>query len=253
MNGPVQLAVGVGGHAFVQASATSDEIKRLQDELRQFPLKIVRRYGLRAVKKAGYWGKSALESQVGRLGRKTGNLARAVALKTKVYTRNKMNVPVPIAVIGYRRSGTGDTKKSGGTIQIGNDRAFHSHLVEFGTKRRYPGKSKKIRSSRVSVNGRRQTLVLRQKERADPNQWHVMSSYKTSGPFKVNRGGGTSPAYPFAFIAKVDASVGLGAMPAFHPVQKAFDASKNTMQNVLLAQFQIGLQKAAQDFADGKY
>lgn len=249
----VQLSVGVGGHAAVQASVASEEIKRLQEELRKFPDKIMRRHGLTAVKKAGYWGKSALERQVARMGKKTGNLARAVAMKTKVYTKNKANLLVPIAVVGYRRSGTGDTKKSGGSVQIGNDRAFHSHLVEFGTKRRFPGKSKKIKSARVSINGRRQTLVLRKKEKADPNKWHVMSSFTTSGPFKVNKGGGTSPAYPFAFIAKVDAAQGLGAMPAFHPVQKAFDASKKTMESVLLAQLRIGVEKAAKDLADGKF
>lgn len=248
----VQLRVGVAGHAAVTAYVASEEIKQLQDELRKFPFEIMRRHGLRAVKKAGYWGKSALERQVSRVGRKTGNLARAVAMKTKVYTRNKMNLPVPIAVIGYRRSGTGDTKKSGGTIQTGNDRAFHSHLVEFGTKRRFPGKNKKIKSVRASVNGRRQTLVLRKKERVDPNKWHVMSSFTTSGPFKVNKGGGTSPAYPFAFIAKVDASRGLGEMPALHPIQKAFDASKKTMESVLLAQMRIAVDKAAKDYGLGR-
>ena len=249
----VQVALGVAGHAEVRGSVASEEIKRLQEQLRGFPLKIMRRYGLRAVKKAGYWGQSALERQVAKLGKKTGNLARAVAMKTKVYTRNRQNVPVPIAVIGYRRSGTGDTKKSGGSIQLGNDRAFHSHLVEFGTKRRFPGKSKKLKSARVSVNGRRQTLVVRKKEVADPNKWHVMSSYTSSGPFKVLPKGGTEPRYPFAFIAKVDASKGLGAMPAYHPVQKAFDASRGTMESVLLAQMRIGVKKAAEDLKKGKY
>jgi hypothetical protein len=79
-----------------------------------------------------------------------------------------------------------------------------------------------------------------------------MSSFVSSGPFKTNRNG-TSPAYPFAFIAKVDASRGLGAMPAFHPVQKAFDSSKKIMESVLLAQLRIGVEKAAKDLEKGKY
>jgi len=249
----IETALGVAGHAEVRASLASDEIKKLQDELRTFPDKIMRRYGLMAVKKAAYWGKSALERQVGRLGKKTGNLARAVAMKTKVYTRNRMNMMVPVAVVGYRRSGTGDSKKvPGGKIKVGNDRAFHSHLVEFGTKRRFPGKSKKVKSSRASVNGFRQTLVLRSKEAVDPNKKVVMSSYNTSGPFQSTKSG-TQPPYPLAFLASVDPRRGLGAMPAYHPLQKAFDSSKSTMQSVLLAQLQIGVQKAKKDLEDGKY
>lgn len=250
----VQVALGVAGRASVRGEASSDEIKRLQEELRTFPFKIMRRHGLRAVRKAASWGQKALGRQVDRLGKKTGNLSRAIAMKTKVYTRNRANVPVPIAVVGYRRSGTGDSKKvPGGKIQVGNDRAFHSHLVEFGTKRRLPGKSKKIKSMRISVNGYRQSLVMRKKEVADPNKWHVMSSFVTSGPFTVRKGGGTQPPYPLAFIAKVDSQRGLGVMPAFHPVEKAFDSSKGTMQSVLLAQMRIAVEKAAKDLADGKF
>jgi hypothetical protein len=248
----IELAVGVAGRAKVQAEVASDEIQRLQAELRTFPEKIMQRYGLRAVKKAAYWGKSALERQVSRLGRKTGNLARAVTVKTKTYKKNRMNIPVPVAVIGYRRSGTGDSKKvPGGKIQIGNDRAFHAHLVEFGTQRRFPGKSRKFRSKRTSVNGFRQTLVLRTKEAVHSDRV-LMSSFKTGGPFKVSKAG-TNPAYPLAFIASVDPSKGLGAMPALHPLQKAFDSSKATMQSVLLAQLRIGIDKAEKDLEKGRY
>lgn len=251
--GPVSVAVGVGGHAPAVASVASERIKQLQEELRKFPDKIMRRYGLRAVKKASYWGKMQLEMEVAKIGRKTGNLARAVASKTKVYTRNRQNVMVPVGIVGFRRSGTGDSKKvPGGKIQIGNDRAFHSHLVEFGTARRYPGKSKKIRSVRASVGGRRQTLVLRSKETVAGRR-RIMSSYNSSGPFQVNRGGGTTPGYPKAFIASIDPRRGLGQMPALHPVQKAFRGSKDTMERVLLAQFEIGLKRAAEDFRKGKY
>jgi len=250
---PIEVGLGVAGHAAVRGDVAGDEVQKLMAELRTFPDKIMRRYGLRAVKKASYWGKSALERQVGNLGRKTGNLARAVAVKTKTYTRNKMNIPVPVAVVGYRRSGTGDSKKvPGGKIQIGNDRAFHSHLVEFGTKRRFPGKSKKLRSMRVSVNGFRQTLVIRAKEAVNPNKHVLMSSYNSSGPFKTSKTG-TQPAYPHAFLAMVDPRLGLGSMPAFHPLQKAFDASKNTMQSVLLAQLRIGVEKAKKVLEKGRY
>ena len=244
MSGPVEIALGVAGHAEARGHAASEEIKKLQDRLKEFPQDLCTRYTRAAVKKAAHWGQLALELQVARIGKKTGNLRRAVATKMKVYKNNRWGLPVPVAVVGYRRSGTGDSKKvPGGKIQIGNDRAFHSHLVEFGTKRRFPGKSKKAKSVRLSINGFRQTLVMRSKERVDPNQWYVMSSYNSSGPFKTSKNG-TQPAYPQAFIAKIDPQVGLGQMPALHPLSRAFHSSRSTMENVLRAQLLAGINKA---------
>lgn len=240
----VEVALGVDGYAASRGHTAGNEIEKLQERLREFPQDLCTKYTRMAVKKAAHWGQLALEMQVARIGKKTGNLRRAITTKIKVYKKNRWGLPVPVAVVGYRRSGTGDSKKiPGGKIQIGNDRAFHSHLVEFGTKKRFPGKSKKMKSARVSVNGFRQTLVQRSKERVDPNQWYVMSSYNTSGPFKTSKSG-TQPAYPHAFIAKIDPQVGLGQMPALHPLSKAFNSSRSTMENVLVAQMRAGIEKA---------
>jgi len=247
----IDVALGIDGHATKRGSAMTEEIQKLQDQLRQFPLKICRKYSLKAVQAAGKIGKAALKSQVSQIGKKTGNLSRAVAMRTRFYTKNKSGLPVGVAIVGYRRSGTGSSKKvPGGKIQKGNDRAFHSHLVEFGTKRRFPGKSRKITSERRSVNGFRQTLVKRAKE-AVAGHSVLMSSYNSSGPFKTGKSG-TSPPYPKAFIARINPSVGLGEMPAFHPLQKAFDGSRSAMQSVLLEQMKAGVRQAAIDLKNGK-
>ncbi|NBW15373.1 MAG: hypothetical protein EBR82_45995 [Caulobacteraceae bacterium] len=246
----IDVALGVDGHATKRGSAMTDELQKLQDRLRQFPLPICRKYSLRAVNAAGKIGKAALKSQVGQLGKKTGNLARAVAMRTRFYTRNRWGLPVGVAIVGYRRSGTGSSRKvQGGTIQKGNDRAFHSHLVEFGTKRRFPGKSRKIKSGRVNINGFRQTLVQRAKEAVAGNSV-LMSSYTSSGPFRTSRSG-TTPPYPKAFIARINPAVGLGEMPAFHPLEKAFNASRSAMQSVLLQSMKDGIQRAQIDLKRG--
>lgn len=224
----IQFDLSVGDHAPMEFDFS--QIRALQDRLREFPENICRKESMLAVRRAGKVGRIALEARVRQIGRKTGNLLRAVALKTKYYKKSQL--PVAVAVIGYRRSGTGDSKKvPGGQIRIGNDRAFHSHLVEFGTKRRFPGKSRKLARERITANGRTTTKYTRVKEQTNASSV-VMSSWNTGGPFGTTKTG-THPRYPFAFIARVDPNKGLGAMPAFHPVKRAFDSSSAIMGRVL--------------------
>ena len=239
----IQFALGVAGHAATQFDFS--QIQYLQDRLREFPEAICRKHSMVAVRKAAKVGRAALENRVGRLGQKTGNLKRAITIKTKWYRNAKSGgLPIAVAVIGYRRSGTGDSKKvPGGQIRIGNDRAFHSHLVEFGTARRFPGKSKAISRNRLSMHGRKTTRVERIKERVDPNEYAVMSSWTTSGPFSMS-GGQTQPKYPLAFFAKIDPRKGLGAMPALHPVQRAFESSRTAMGLALQDAMQQAIERA---------
>lgn len=251
----IGFRLGIGGHADRQFSF--DQIKELQARLREFPEKICRRQSMWAVKKAAKWGLLSLRTNVARLGHKTGNLMRATTVKTKWYKNKGRGLPIAVAVVGYRRSGTGDTKKSGGSIRIGNDRAFHSHLVEFGTKRRFPGKSRVVSRARLVVDGRAQTTVTREKARPASN-FVVMSSWNTSGPFKT--GGSlsgqvdrTEPPYPMAFIAKIDPRKGLGAMPAFHPVKHAYDGSATMMAQTLEEYMRKAIDRAARDLDKGKF
>lgn len=245
----IDFRLGVSGSAERQFAFA--QIKELQGRLRQFPEKICRRQSMWAVKKAAKWGLLALRTNVARLGHKTGNLMRATTIKTKWYKNaNRGGLPLAVAVIGYRRSGTGDSKKTGGKVRIGNDRAFHSHLVEFGTKRRYPGQSRVVGRMRLDVNGRAQTVVSRQKQTAS-GSYAVMSSWNTSGPFGTG-GGKTHPGYPFAFIAKIDPQKGLGAMPAFHPVEHAYKGSATMMARSLEEHMGNALRRALSDLEQGK-
>jgi hypothetical protein len=41
-------------------------------------------------------------------------------------------------------------------------------------------------------------------------------------------------------------------MPAFHPLQKAFDGSRSAMQSALLEQMKAGVRQAAIDLKNGK-
>lgn len=63
----------------------------------------------------------------------TGNLRRAVTIKSVKYTATRTGV----AVAGYKKAGSGKSKAAaGGKIRRGSDRAFHQFWLEFGTKER---------------------------------------------------------------------------------------------------------------------
>jgi hypothetical protein len=244
----IQFKLGVGKHA--QTRFSMSEMQQLRDELLKFPFDIANIRQQEAVKKAGSIGLMALKNYVKtNVGIVSGNLSRAVAIKVKTYKNNRWGIPVSVAVIGYRRSGTGDSKKSDGKIRLGNDRAFHSHLVEFGTKRRFPGKSKSTNRVRVVIEGKKQTIVGRQKERVDQNKKAIMSSFSTRGKFTVSKGGGRTPGYPKSFIAAVDPRRGLGAMPALHPLERSFNQCKNFMGTALTLRMREAVQKATDDLA----
>jgi len=246
---PVQFGLGVGGRAPSRFDVA--QIRALQDELRQFPERIATTRLAEAVKAAAKIGEAALRLNVSTMGQVTGNLMRAVATKSKTYRNNRWQIPVPVAIVGYRRSGTGDSKATQGTVRIGNDRAFHSHLVEFGTKRRFPGKNRVVSKTRgLNARGRLVTTYVRRKDYVDPNAYRVMTSFHSRGPFTGQRGA-TSPPYPFAFIAKVDPRVGLGRMPAYHIVEHSFERSRTAMQAELTDAMEKAIEGAAEDVRNG--
>ena len=67
----------------------------------------------------------------------TGNLLRAAAIKSIVYEQSG----TVVVIVGYIRSGSGDTSRTGGSVRIGPDRAFHQHWIESGTDDRRLKKS----------------------------------------------------------------------------------------------------------------
>lgn len=199
------------------------------EQLRDIDKDISIKYQAKALKKAAKPGIEALRQQVGRIGNVTGNLAASVAQRDRQYTNNRRNIPVSVVVVGFRRPvGSGSQRTAqpafaGGSVLKGPNRAYHSHLVEFGTSgRRTPGKSRSVKRRRVILDGRIVTRRERVKEQAKTRG--VLSSFRTRGPFFANRG-----IYPLDFIA----TGSVAPMPALRPLRKAFDQSRTTMQSVL--------------------
>lgn len=91
----------------------------------------------------------------------TGNLQRAVTIKSVTYSKTRTGV----AVAGYKKAGTGKSKSAGGgKIRRGSDRAFHQFWIEFGTKER-----------RIRVPSSRGVFIA--------------SSFNTLGPFRIKSTG----------------------------------------------------------------
>lgn len=146
----------------------------------------------KACERAAQPGVAALRSQVGRIGRVTGNLASSVGVKTKVYLsrlgRPTKNFGTAIALVGFQKS-----------------KSHHAHLVESGT----------------GVRARKSAAAFSSQG---------TSRFVGSGKF-------------------VSRSRFVGKMPAFHPVEKAFDASASAMGALIKAEMIRLANAAARDAA----
>ena len=224
----IKLALGRGRAAKAQFSlAPLDDVVA---ELKKLPAEISNRYQRRALKKAAKPGRAALEANVRAIGQVTGNLLASITEKGKSYTNNKFRVPVSVVVIGFRRPVGGGAQRTaetafGGSVMKGPNRAYHSHLVEFGTKgRRTPGKSRSVKRRRVILDGRIITQRNRLKERPTNNPRAILSSWNT------RRGSGQwQGKYPTDFIA----TGSVRPMPAFRPLERAFKQSRGEMRSIL--------------------
>lgn len=224
----IKLALGRGKAAKAQFSlAPLDDVVA---ELKKLPPEISNKYQRRALKKAAKPGKAALEANVRAIGQVTGNLLASITEKGKSYTNNKFRVPVSVIVIGFRRPVGGGAQRTadsafGGSVMKGPNRAYHSHLVEFGTKgRRTPGKSRSVKRRRVILDGRIITQRDRVKERPANNPRAILSSWNT------RRGRGQwQGKYPTDFIA----TGSVRPMPALRPLERAFTQSRGEMRSIL--------------------
>jgi hypothetical protein len=248
----IKLALGRGKEAKAWFSlAPLDDVI---SELKKLDKDISNRYQARALKKASKPGKDALLAQVRSIGQVTGNLLASVTDRTKKYTNNKTNTPVSVVVIGFRRPTGGGSQRMaesafGGSVQKGPNRAYHSHLVEFGTKgRRSPGKSKVVKRRRVILDGRIITQKDRVKQRPENNPREMLSSWNT------RRGKGSwQGKYPIDFIA----TGSVAPMPALRPLEKAFKQSLPAMKSILDVEMRKALTLALRaqerrNKADGK-
>lgn len=210
-------------------------------ELKRIPADISNRYQRKALKKAAQPGRQALQANVRNIGQVTGNLLASITEKGKSYTNNKYKLPVSVVVVGFRRpvgSGAQRTAESafGGSVLKGPNRAYHSHLVEFGTKgRRSPGKSRVVKRRRVILDGRIITQKERRKEQPDNNPRMILSSWNTRRKAPNWQG-----RYPIDFLA----TGSVAPMPALRPLSKSFRQALPQMQSILDVEMRKALQGA---------
>jgi hypothetical protein len=233
----IKLAVGRGKAA--RAEFSLQPLDSVVAALKQLPADISNKYQAAALRKAAKPGKEALRNQVSQLGQVTGNLLASVTDVTRKYTNNRQRLPVTVVVVGFRRPTNAKSQKmatpafQGGSVLKGPNRAYHSHLVEYGTQRRTPGRTRRTKRKRVVLGGRVRTLAQSIKE-APANARGVLSSFKSRGPF-IGKG-----FYPIDFVAQGS----VGPSPARRPLAKALAASRSQMQNVLDAQMKNALAQA---------
>ena len=236
----LRLAVGTGKLAKKQYGLTTleDVIK----QLKELPKEISLKYQSQALRKAAKPGQDALRQQTASLGQVTGNLLASVSMASRKYTNNKQQIPVSVVVIGFRRPVNANSQKGatpafrGGSVLKGPNRAYHSHLVEFGTRPRTPGKSKFKSKRRVIVGGRIRSIVERDKQQAVGRG--VLSSWFTRGDF-TGRG-----LYPVDFISTGT----VAGSPARHPLKKAFEQSRSQMQSILDIEMRKALTRAVKAY-----
>jgi len=239
----VTLALGTGKYA--KSLFAAEPLKEVTDALQALPADISTKYQRRALKKAAEPGLQALRRNVASLGEVTGNLLAAVTSVSRAYTNNKLGLPVGVVVVGFRRPTNAKSQKmatpafAGGTVLKGPNRAYHSHLVEYGTQRRTPGRTRRTKRRRVILGGRIRTLAQTVKD-APANSRGILSSFKSRGPFF----GGGRGLYPMDFIAQGS----VGPSPARRPLQKALDSSRSQMRSTLDVEMRKALQKAVREF-----
>ena len=235
----IKLALGKGKAA--KAEFSLQPLESVVAALKQLPADISNKYQAAALRKAAKPGKEALRNQVSQLGQVTGNLLASVTDVTRKYTNNRQRLPVTVVVVGFRRPTNAKSQKmatpafEGGSVLKGPNRAYHSHLVEYGTQRRTPGRTRRTKRRRVVLGGRVRTVAQSIKE-APANARGILSSFGTRGPFV----GGGKGQYPKDFIARGS----VGPSPARRPLAKALAASRSQMQNVLDAQMRNALSQA---------
>jgi hypothetical protein len=234
----IKLALGRGKKA--KALFALEPLADIVAELKKLPRDISTKYQLRALRKAAKPGQEALQKNVAALGEITGNLLASVSKVERKYTNNKAKLPVAVVVVGFRRPVNSKSQKGatpafiGGSVLKGPNRAYHSHLVEYGTAPRTAGKSKRVSRRRVVLGGRIRTLTERRKEPTSGRG--ILSSFNSRGPFfrpGVRR-------YPVDFIATGQ----VRGSPARKPLTRAFQSTQGQMQSILDVEMRKSLSAA---------
>ena len=237
----INFALGRGKYA--KALFQAEPLREVTDALQQLPREISLKYQSRALKKAAKPGIEALRRNVAALGQVTGNLLASVTSVERKYTNNRRNIPVGLIAVGFRRPTNAKSQKmatpafAGGTVMKGPNRAYHSHLVEYGTNRRTPGRTRRVKRRRVILGGRIRTIAQTIKD-APANPRGILSSFRSRGPFS-GRG-----FYPIDFVA----TGGVGPSPARRPLTRAFQSSNPAMQSALDVEMRKALASAVREY-----
>jgi hypothetical protein len=240
--GPSVISLALGRSKTAKEQYALKTLEEITAQLKRLPREISLKYQSQALRKAAKPGFDALRREVSSLGQVTGNLLASVTRIDRKYTNNKAQIPVSVVVVGFRRPTNAKSQKGatpafqGGTVLKGPNRAYHSHLVEFGTRPRTAGKSRTVARKRVVLGGRINTVNVRLKEK--PSGRSVLSSFKTRGPF-TGRG-----LYPVDFLANGTVK----GSPARHPLKRAYESSRIQMQSILDAEMRKALTKALQEY-----
>ena len=83
----ITLALGTG--RFAKQRYSEKPLREIINALQKLPKEIALAQQKKVLKKAAAVGKAALASQVGKIGRVTGNLAASLSVKSKAYTNSK--------------------------------------------------------------------------------------------------------------------------------------------------------------------
>lgn len=236
-------------------AAGRDPLAPLQDVVRamqSLDKEISFKYQAQAINKAAKVGMESLRAKVAQIGKVTGNLAESVSKRTVKYDNNKRNLPVTVAVVGFRRPTNAASQKmatpafAGGGVLKGPNRAYHSHLVEYGTRNRTPGFStrRRVNRRRAIVNGRIVTLADRLREATGRSRRIMSSGFakdaaagERKGKRRHFKGRGQ---YPTDFIATGVVRGG----PALRPLERAYYAAKPQMESVLNVEMRKSLERA---------
>lgn len=206
----------------------TDEIRK---RLATFGPRIAAKYLGSALRKAAEPALRGLKAEVKKRGKVTGNLARAVKIKTKLYTRtgNAIALIGFAAVPGKRVPAGGDAK-----------RAFHAGLIEFGTKERTARGP--IASSFFSNSPRRSGFKIIQAKRKGKNAKKMFASAKTQ------------PKYPKGFFARASKGqpVKLGSVKVYAPIKRTFEQTRSQCQAILAGALEEAVQNAARDIFSPK-
>lgn len=216
------------------------ELEAIKAQFRGLPGKLAAKYIGSALRRALDPAEAKLKANVSQLGRVTGNLKRAIAVKIKRYPKTGNAV----GLVGFVAAGSGKASKyRSGTVRTGKDRAFHAGFLEFGTKER----NIKTSSRRAGAS--------------------VASSFKSRGTFKIAkqpRGAvpgftkvRTTPAYPKAFFKKggqgeilTTGAMSIGGKLGVPPIKDAYKSTLPKMRSVLAVEMARSLQNAIKELAN---